>query len=68
MPVTKQATVNDVESFARAEMLSILKEEAVKLAESGDLQITQSIFSDAGDDYNRLHTKDGKPVGYWAGY
>lgn len=68
MPTTKQATMYDVESFEGSRKLQVSKEEAAKLVEVGDLLLTQSVFSDQGEDFNRLHTKAGKLVGYWSGY
>lgn len=68
MPTRKPATVKDVESFNGYKKLNVSFEEAKRLAESNQLTLEQSVFSDPGDDYNKLVSSDGRVVGFWPGY
>lgn len=67
MPNTKKATKEQVESFARANKLTIPINEALALVENAELDYVESCFKDPGEDYTKL-VHGGKTIAFMAGY
>ena len=63
MPTRRIATATDLQDFAKAGKLNVKLDGLV----IGKLEIESSLFSDPGEDYQKLFN-NGQEIGYWPGY